>query len=156
MKTRFLGLGLAAVLLVPVFAQAKEVTLSTQMNNYRGEGAYLAFYLTDSEGQYQKTLWIAGKKSKYYRHLRDWARGSGKKSAEYDGVTGASITSGSTLETTVTVDDELIDAGYQIRVDSAVEDKRDNRAEVVAPLTTEGSGKPVNGRGYIHSFTYEF
>jgi len=49
----------------------------------------------------------------------------------------------------------LIDAGYQIRIDSAVEDKRDSRADVSVPLTSAGSGKPVSGSTYVESFTYD-
>ncbi len=60
------------------------------------------------------------------------------------------------MKTTVDIADELIDAGYQIRIDSAVEDKRDNRAEVIVPLTTAGAGKPVAGKVYVESFTYSF
>ena len=41
-----------------------------------GDGAYLALHVTDDKGQYQGTLWVAGGKSKYYRHLRQWTRGS--------------------------------------------------------------------------------
>jgi len=57
----------------------------------------------------------------------------------------------------VTVDlaDTLMDAGYEIRVDSAVEDGRDNPAGVRVPLTTSGLGKPSAGRGYIESFRYD-
>ncbi|MGY4879099.1 DUF2271 domain-containing protein [Vreelandella aquamarina] len=156
MKKRFLILGLIAALAFPTFAMAKEVTMTTELNNYRGDGAYLAIYLTDSDGAYQGTLWVAGGKSKYYKHLRDWARGSGMNRSEYDGLTGASVASGRTLTITLDLDDALIDSGYQIRVDTAVEDMRDNRSDVVAPLTTEGAGQAVNGRGYVQSFTYDF
>jgi hypothetical protein len=76
--------------------------------------------------------------------------------AEYDGLTGASITSGRTLKMTLNLDDSLIDSGHQVRVDTAVEDMRDNRADVVTPLTTEGAGKAVSGRGYVKSFSYHF
>ena len=154
MKKILFALGLAAVMAVPGYAQAREVTFSTQLSNYGGDGAYLALYLTDADGQYQETLWISGEKSKYYKHLRDWARGSGMNQAEYDGLTGASVTSGRTLNVTLELDDALIDSGYQVRVDTAVEDMRDNRSDVVAPLTTEGSGKSVAGRGYDQSFVY--
>ena len=149
MKKILFALGLAAVMAVPAYAQAREVTFSTQLSNYGGDGAYLALYLTDADGQYQETLWISGEKSKYYKHLRDWARGSGMNQAEYDGLTGASVSSGRTLNVTLELDDALIDSGYQVRVDTAVEDMRDNRSDVVAPLTTEGSGKSVAGRGYV-------
>jgi hypothetical protein len=146
---------LAGAIVLPGFAQAREVTLTTELKSYRGDDAYLAFYLTDADGQYQSTLWVAGKKAKYYKHLRDWARGSGLNASEFDGVTGASVGSGQTLTVTVELADALIDAGYEIRVDSAVEDKRDNRAEVRVPLTSQGAGKPVSGSGYIDSFSYD-
>ncbi|RAR60394.1 uncharacterized protein DUF2271 [Onishia taeanensis] len=155
MKTLTLALALTAITL-PALAQAREVTFTAELKSYRGDGAYAAFYLTDAKGQYQETLWVAGQKSKYFKHLRDWARGSGMSSSEYDGLTGASISSGHTLQFTADIADELIDAGYEVRVDTAVEDMRENRADVVMPLTTEGAGKPVAGRGYVQSLGYTF
>ncbi len=146
---------LAGALAVPALAQAREVTLTTQLKDYSGNGAYLAIYVTDAKGQYQKTLWVAGKKAKYYRHLSDWARGSGMSPSEFDGLSGASVGSGDTLTVSVELADTLIDAGYQIRIDSAVEDKRDVRADVSVPLTLSGSHKPVSGSTYVKSFTYD-
>lgn len=153
MKKTLFALSLATAIALP--AQAQEVAFTTQLNDYGGDGAYLALYLTDETGKYQKTLWISGEKSKYYKHLRDWARGSALKPAEYDGISGASVTSGRTLKVTLEVNDEFIDSGYQVRVDSAVEDMRDNRADVVVPLTTAGSGQSVSGKGYVRSFVYD-
>ncbi len=72
-----------------------------------------------------------------------------------DGVTGASIGSGRTLNVTVDLADALFDAGYQIRIDSSVEDMGDAPADVVVPLTTAGAGKPVAGNGYVKSLTYK-
>ncbi|MDK8465450.1 DUF2271 domain-containing protein [Marinobacter sp. SS13-12] len=156
MKTILFALGLAIALAVPSVAQAREVTFTTELLDYGGDGAYLALYLTDAAGKYRGTLWVSGKKTKYYKHLSGWARGSRLNPAEYDGLTGASITSGRTLKITLDLDDALIDNGYEIRVDTSVEDMRDNRADISLPLTSEGSGKPVAGRGYVRSFRYEF
>lgn len=147
---------LAIVALFPLLAQARPLTLTTEMASYRGEGAYLALYLVDAHGQYQRTLWVAGRKVKYYKHLGSWARGSGLRRTEYDGMTGASLSGGKVLVTRVELDDALIDAGYRIQIDTAVEDKVDVQADVVAPLTTDGMGKPVGGKKYIQSFTYRF
>lgn len=155
MKKTALSLMLASAIALPGLAQARPVTLSTQLKNYGGEGAYLAVYVTDAQGKYQKTLWVSGKKAKYYKNLRDWARGSGLKSAEFDGVSGASVGSGRTLKVTVELADALIDAGYEIRIDSAVEDGRDYPAEVRTPLTKAGSGQSAAGRGYVQAFTYK-
>ncbi len=155
MNKTVLSLCLAGALTLPGLVQARPITLTTQLKNYGGEGAYLAIYVTDAKGQYQKTLWVAGKKAKYYKNLRAWARGSGLRASEFDGVSGASVGSGRSLKVTVDLADALIDAGYEIRVDSAVEDGRDNPAEVRTPLTRTGAGKPAAGRGYVQSFIYD-
>lgn len=155
-KAGLLAAGLAVSLAFSGLAEARDVTITTRLTQYRGDGAYLALYLTDSQGSYQRTLWVAGKKSKYFKHLKDWARGSKRNRSEYDGLTGASITRGETLTVRVDLDERLIDSGYQIRVDTAVEDKRDIPADLIAPLTREGMGKPVTGKGYVKQLTYRF
>ena len=76
MKKILLALGLAVSVALPALAQAREVTFTTELLDYGGDGAYMALYLTDASGAYQGTLWVAGKKSKYYKHLSGWARGS--------------------------------------------------------------------------------
>jgi len=156
MKKLSFALAVTATIALSTLVQAREVTFTTQLKNYSGDGAYVALYLVNANGQYQRTLWLAGKKAKYYKHLPDWARGSGLRSSEYDGVTGASVLSGKTLNVTVDIADALIDAGYEVRVDTSVEDKRDNRADVSAPLTTDGVGKSFTGRGYVQSLSYSF
>lgn len=156
MRKLTLALAIAASMALPSLSQAREITFNTVLQNYGGDGAYIALYLVDADGKYQHTLWVSGKKTKYYKHLPDWARGSGLRSSEYDGVSGASVLSGKALNITLEVADELIDTGYEVRVDTAVEDMRDNRADVSAPLTTDNAGKFFSGRGYVQSFSYTF
>ena len=143
----------AGALVVPAGACARQVTLETQLANYGGDGAYLAIYVADRSGRYQSTLWLAGTKAKYWRHLGDWYRATGGK-AKVDGISGASVGAGQTLKVSVEVADALLDAGYEIRIDTAVEKMKDNPAEVVVPLTAAGAGKPAAGRGYVKSFRY--
>lgn len=145
--------GLAAAVAMPSLADARIVTLTTTMKNYGGNGAYLAVYLTDAQGKFQSTLHVSGGKAKYYKHLRDWNRGRASAQQNIDGITGASVGSGQTLKFSASVADALIAAGYQIRVDSAVEDGRENAADVIVPLTAASVGKPVAGRGYVKSVT---
>ena len=155
MKHILLALSIFAGLALSMSAQAREVTFTTQLARYNGSGAYFAIYLLDANDKYQQTIWVAGKERKYYTHLRGWSRASGKKSAEYDGKTGASITSGRSLTVTQNIDDSLIDSGYKIVIDSAVEDGNSNQADISTPLTTAGSGKAVIGSGYLMSLTYD-
>lgn len=152
MKKLALTLGLVAAIAIPALAEAKTVTLNTTLKSYGGNGAYLAIYLTDAQGKFHSTLRVAGQKAKYHSHLRDWSRGERRN---VDGITGASVGSGQSLKASVNVADALIDAGYQIRIDSAVEDGRENAAEVVVPLTAATAGKPVPGKGYVKSFSFD-
>jgi hypothetical protein len=148
-------LALTTALTLPGLALAKPVTLSTKLNNYGGDGAYLALYVTDGSGAYVGSLWMAGGKSKYYDHLSDWYRATGGNPAEINGITGASVGSGRTLEITLDLADALFDAGYTLHIDASVEEMRDSPNEVAVPLTTEGAGTPVPGRRYVASFTYD-
>lgn len=152
MKKYAVALGLAAAIALPALAQAKTVTLNTTLKSYGGNGAYLAIYLTDAQGKFHSTLRVAGRKAKYHSHLRDWSRGEKRN---VDGITGASVGSGQSLKVSVDIADALIDAGYQIRIDSAVEDGNDFAAEVVVPLAAANTGKPVAGKGYVKSFTFD-
>ena len=156
MKLILPAVAATASLLSPAFAEARQVTFETTLKNYGGNGAYVVLYVTDAAGAYKGTLWMAGGKAKYYRHLSDWQRASGGRPTEIDGITGASVGSGKTLKITLNLADAMIDAGYTVHVDTAVEDGMDNPSEVVAPLAAGASGKPVAGKGYVKSFTVTF
>jgi len=154
MKSVLATLALTTALILPGLAMARPVTLSTTLNNYGGRGAFLAIYVTDAADAYVGTLWMAGGKSKYYKNLRDWYGATGGDKAQINGITGASVGAGRTLEITLDLADALFDAGYALHIDAAVENMRDSPNEVAVPLTTGGFGKPVRGRRYIANFTY--
>jgi membrane-associated PAP2 superfamily phosphatase len=156
MKSLIAALALSTALIAPGLAAARPVTLTVTMAQYGGPGAYLAVYVTDPAGAYAGSLWMAGGKSKYYKHLTDWARFTGGNVAEVDGITGASVGAGKTLELSMDLADALFDAGYTLHVDAAAEDMRDSPNEVAVPLTAAGAGQPVPGRRYIADFTYGF
>jgi hypothetical protein len=156
MKYVLPAVAVTAALVAPALAEAKPVTFETTLKPYGGNGAYVVLYVTDAAGAYKGTLWMAGGKAKYYRHLSDWQRASGGRPAEIDGITGASIGSGKTLKITLDLADAMIGAGYQLHVDTAVEDGLDNPSEVVVPLDAGASGKPFAGKGYVKSLTVTF
>ena len=148
-------LAAACALALPALAHSRPITLSTQLKTYGGDGAYLAVYLTDAKGAYAGTLWVAGGKAKYYKHLADWNRLSAADTKRLAGVTGASVGAGRTLKVTADLADALINAGYEIRIDAAVEDMRDSPSEIRVPLSTQNAGKPQAGKQYIQSLTYQ-
>ncbi len=85
MKTLLSALALTTALAVPALAIAKPVTLTTNMNQYGGDGAYLALYVTDAQGTYAGSLWMAGGKSQYYEHLSDCYRATAGNQRHHGG-----------------------------------------------------------------------
>lgn len=154
MKSFIALLAVTTALTVPGLAMAREVTFTTNMRSYGGNGAYVAYYVTDAQGKYVGSLWMAGGKTRYYEHLGGWYRATGGDIGEINGITGASVGAGRSLKVTVDLADTLFDAGYQLHIDSAVEDMRDSPNEIVVPLTSGGSGQNVKGTRYIAAFTY--
>ncbi len=154
-KAHLTTVAAACALALPALAQNRQVTLSAQLKNYGGNGAYLAAYLTDAKGAYVRTLWVAGGKAKYYTHLSEWNRLSSGDPKRLTGVTGASVGAGRTLTVTADLANALIDAGYEIRIDAAAEDMRDSPSDVRMPLSTGNSGKPQAGKQYIQSLTFQ-
>ncbi|MBN2905492.1 MAG: DUF2271 domain-containing protein [Rhodobacteraceae bacterium] len=155
MKSLLATLALGTALTLPGLAMARPVTLSTTLNTYGGDGAYLVLYVTDASGAYAGSLWMAGGKSKYHEHLSDWYRATRGDTAQIDGITGASVGAGRTLEVTLDLADALFDAGYTLHIDAAVEDMRDSPNEVAVPLTTSGAGRAAKGRRYVAKFSYD-
>jgi len=98
---------------------------------------------------------VAGGKAKYYKRLPDWNRRSARDIKRLAGVTGASVGAGRKLTVTADLADALIDAGYEIRIDAAVEDQRDSPSEVRVPLTRANASQPQAGKQYIQSLTYQ-
>ena len=152
MKKSLIALAFAAPLLVPIAAEARQVRITTTLKSYSGEGAYLAIYLTDKAGKLVKTIHVAGGKAKYHPHLSGWQRQGGGR---LDGTTGASVGIGETLRISTEIADTLIDAGFEIRVDSAVEDQRDVPGDARIPVSKDSVGKPAAGRGYVKSISID-
>ena len=89
LKSLFAALAVTTALGFPAAAMAKPVTFTTTLKDYGGNGAYLAFYVTDKSGAYAGSLWMAGGKSKYYKHLANWYQATGGDRAQINGITGS-------------------------------------------------------------------
>lgn len=152
MKKLAAMLMLATALVAPGVAMARDVTIQTKLVQYSGHGAYLAIYLANPDGSYNSTLWIAGQKSKYYGDLRGWARAASTGgSLNLDGITGASVGSGETLTVHADLADTLLDAGYTIHVDTAVEKGGQYADDAVIALTSTPA--TVSGSGYVNTIS---
>ncbi|EAQ65793.1 Tat (twin-arginine translocation) pathway signal sequence domain protein [Marinomonas sp. MED121] len=135
-------------------AFATSLDMQVTMKSYNGDGAYMAIYLMDANGRLVQTLAVEGRKKKYQKHLRDWKRAN--RSLKFDGKTGASLHKKRSRNFLVTIDDKYIDSNYFIHIDTSVEDKRDVPSDVIVPLTQQGIGQAISGKGYVKSFVYRF
>ena len=150
MKKIIASLLLCTALVAPAAAMAKDVTITATLDKYSGRAAYLAVYVTKPDGSYDSTLWVAGTKQRYFGDLRGWISAmtsAGMTTLNLDGITGASIGSGQTLTVNANLADAMIDAGYTIHVESAVEHGGEYPDDAVAPITS--TPQQVTGNGYV-------
>ena len=133
---------------------AKDVTIDTKLVNYSGRAAYLAVYLTKPDGSYDSTLWVSGTKTRYMGEMRGWVsamQNAGETSLNLDGITGASVGGGQTLTVHANLADALIDAGYNIHVETAVEHGGEYPDDAVAPLNS--TPQQAAGTGYVSTLS---
>jgi hypothetical protein len=149
MKNILTTLALTTALVVPGAAMARNVTMTGILKNYGGPGAYLAVYVTDANGAFVGTVWVAGGKSKYFRHLPQWFRATGGSTG--NAMTGASVGNGRSFQISFDLADALIDSGYQLRIDAAAENFREAPSDIVIPLTSDNFGTANAGRRYVRS-----
>lgn len=120
-----------------------------QMQNYLGEGAYIAVSVVGKGDAYHKTLYVLGSDREWYPDLKEWHRAFKKKPANISAITGASVAGGDRSVLTLELDKSLINAGYRLRFESAVEDKAYHVKDLEIPLTTESLAARSEGGGYI-------
>lgn len=143
---------MSTALVAPSAAEAANVTVEVDLKTYSGPNAYLAVYLVDASGTYQSTIWVAGNHFRYLGSLRGWARGfSAAGETSINGISGASVGGGRTLKVSTTLSDALIDAGYKIVVDTAVEHVGEYTADASVPLETGGGS--ATGQGFVSRLT---
>jgi len=154
MKSLLAVLAMTTALTAPAVASARQVTFTARVASYYGPPAYLAFYVTDAQGKYAGSLWMAGTRTRYYRHLRDWYRDTGGDTSQIAGLTGASVGPGGGVRFTLNLSDSAFDAGYVLHIDGAVENYYESPNDLSVPLTTGNAGKTEQGRNLVSSFSY--
>ena len=120
-----------------------------QMTNYNGEAAYMVVSLIDPQGNYQKKLYVFGDNGKYYDSLKKGFVFYQDKKEKIDAVTGASITQGDRKTITLNLNKNLLDQGYKIRFESAVEDQNYYTTDAEVPFSSESLKGKTEGSGYV-------
>jgi hypothetical protein len=143
-----------ATIALAVTAHADEAIVVVQLNEYVGPGAYFQLYLVDPEGRFDRTLWVSGDDKLWWPDSKRWYGYFSRAPEEIDAVTGASTAAGSRTVMRVEIDPALIDAGYTLRVETAVEEAENYQADAEVPLTRANERAKTPGTGYVRYIRY--
>lgn len=143
-----------ALAATPAFSA--ETTILVQLNEYEGDEAYFALYLVDPDGRYESTLWVSGDEERWYEDMPRWWRYHSRDPQELDAITGASTKAGDRALIRVEIEDAYLDAGYSIRVETAVEDLENYALDVEQTLNSEEMGDKISGTGYVRFVRYKW
>jgi Predicted periplasmic protein (DUF2271) len=150
------GLLASTVLGMAPAAMAREADMMVQMTNYEGKPAYFALYLVDPSGRYVRTLWVSGKDAKYQADLPRWSKYLSRAPQALDAITGASTGNGDRAMLKLELDDAELNAGYKLRVETAVEDQKTFPADVEAELADGQQGTKLPGTGYVRFVRFKW
>lgn len=120
-----------------------------QMINYTGENAYVVVSLMKPDGKYDRTLSVHGKDEKWYTDVINWWGHQKKANQKIDGVTGASIAGGQRAMDIIKIPSSLINKGYKIRVESAVESQAYHKQDIEFEYKSANINQKIDGKGYV-------
>jgi hypothetical protein len=120
-----------------------------QMTNYTGEGAYVIISLINPEENYEQTLYVQGKDSEWYSEITEWWKFYGKRRADIDAISGATISGGGRTVSLLQIPSDKIGTGYSIRFETAVEDQEYYTKDVQFELNAENIKSKIAGNGFI-------
>ncbi|MBJ2176143.1 DUF2271 domain-containing protein [Aureibaculum sp. A20] len=152
MKFKLFILSIVTVLTLAAFSPVAKSTsykCMIQLINYDGEGAYIAVSLLDAQGNYVETLNVIGDDNEWYHDLTNWWNYFENTTNTIDAITGATISGGERTIKVIKIDDDLLNKGYKIRFETAVEDQKYVADDVTFELTSESVKSKVDGTGYI-------
>ena len=150
------AVALAVGLAVASPVSAKPLSVVIEMASFNGPPAYLAAYITDPSGGYVSTVYVAGQRERFQADMRTWNRMLRKSGKAIDGTTGASVGRGGRISTSFEVPDALLNAGYTLHVETAVEDYGSVADDAVVPLSDANNGVAVAGKGNVGTATVSY
>lgn len=156
MNSKILAATLAVGLTLGAEANARPVTIDLTMADYSGNAAFLVAYVVDANGRYTSTLYAAGSYGRYFQHLDRWFRMFMRTHRNIDGTTGASMGAGAHANFTVEVPDKLLNQGFTLRVESAVEGQYYVSDEAAVALDDAHNGVASSGSTYVRALTVSY
>ncbi|WP_233860901.1 DUF2271 domain-containing protein [Tenacibaculum piscium] len=117
--------------------ESKKYKCMIQMKNYTGENAYVIVSLLNEKGEYQKTLAVQGDDDEWYSDITEWWSFQGKIRTDIDAITGETISAGNRIVISFEIAETLLNKGYKVRFETAVEDQEYYKDDVEFELISE-------------------
>ena len=121
----------------------------SQLTNYPGHGAYVVVSILDQDGEYVETLYVQGEDEEWYQDIPEWWSFFDTKKPDIDAITGATVGGGQRTINVLKIPSNKIDAGYQLRFETAVEDQKYYKDDVQFELPNQNLKTKAEGKGYI-------
>lgn len=146
----------ALIFAAPAMAQTTKYKIMIQMQNYSGKEAYVIVSLMNPKGGYEKTLSVLGDDNEWYNTLKEWDKFRTRKNEKLNAVTGASVAGGARATRVIEFDSALLDKGYKIRFESAVETQKyhSKDAEIALSSAALNNKAGITGTGYIRNVRF--
>ncbi len=144
-----------SLLVLSAPAQAEEAVVLVQLNEYNGPEAYFHLYLVNPEGKFDRTLWVSGPEKIWWPDSKRWFGYHSRARENVDAITGASTAGGARSVMRVNIDQDFVDAGYKLRVETSVENADNVQSDVEIDLTASNQRKKFPGSGYVRYIRYK-
>ena len=162
MKTFFSFLLLYFLLLNSSVEEYVEVKCMLEIVNYRGEGAYIAISVIDKSEKYIKTVYVFGDDKSWFSEMKSFWRNLRENNLFLDkdfyplvdAISGPTISGSERRLFQFKIPKNLFNSNYNLRIETAVEDKGYYVNDIIINLNPENLKKIYQGEGFINKIQF--
>jgi len=139
-----------------------EVKCMLEIVNYRGEGTYIAVSVIDKSEKYIKTVYVFGDDKSWFSEMKSFWRNLRENNLFLDkdfyplvdAISGPTISGGERRVFQFKIPKNLFNSNYNLRIETAVEDKGYYVNDIIINLNPENLKKIYQGEGFINKIQF--
>ena len=139
-----------------------EVKCMVEIVNYTGQGAYIAISIIDKSEKYIKTVYVFGNDKSWFSKMKLFWRNLRENNLFLDkdfyplvdAISGPTISGGERRVFQFKIPKNLFNSNYNLRIETAVEDKGYYVNDIIINLNPENLKKIYQGEGFINEIQF--
>lgn len=139
-----------------------EVKCMVEIVNYTGQGAYIAISIIDKSEKYIKTVYVFGNDKSWFSEMKLFWRNLRENNLFLDkdfyplvdAISGPTISASETRMFQFKIPKNLFNSNYNLRIETAVEDKGYYVNDININLNPENLKKIYQGEGFINEIQF--